>query len=99
MADLKNFLKLIIIIFVLLFVLAFIISGISYLTSPPTFANYNDNVTIDIGQDGYLTAHIDKSREYKSENIADGEVKTDSNFILKWAHARNTLTYGKMHDS
>ena len=89
MADLKNFLKLIIIFIAILFVLAFIGGAIYNLTAPPSFANYNDNVTIDIGQDGYLTAHIDKSLEYKSENIADGEVKTDSNFILKWAHARN----------
>ncbi len=89
MSDLKDFLKIIIIIFALLFVLSFIGMGILNLTSPPSFANYNDNVTIDIGQDGYLIAHIDKALEYKSENIADGEVKTSSNFILKWAHARN----------
>lgn len=84
-------LKYILFIFIGLLVLGFIIGGISFLISPPSIASYDDSVTIDIGQDGYLIANINKSLQYKSENIADGEVKTSDypNTILKWKDARN----------
>ena len=89
MNDLKNLFKIILIAFGLLFVLSILVSAISNFNSPPSFADYDDNVTIDIGHDAYLIAHIDKALQYKSENIPDGEVKTSSNFVLKWVNAQN----------
>ena len=91
MNDLKNLFKIILIIFALLFVLSILIGVISNFNSPPSVAGIGDNVTIDIGQDGYLVANIDKALEYSNKNIADGEVQvpTSAYKVLKWVHARN----------
>ena len=91
MNDLKNVFKIILVIFVLLFVLGILVGGISNFNSPPSVAGLGDNVTIDIGGDGYLVAHIEKALEYNSKNIADGEVQvpTSEYKVLKWIHAKN----------
>lgn len=88
MMNLKSMIKLVLIGFLVLFVLGMIIGGISFLTSPPSFASFDDNVTIDIGQDGYLKATIDEALQYKCENIPDGEVN-NSKSIINWKNARN----------
>lgn len=88
MKDFKSIIKYVLIAFVILYVLGIIIGGISFLTSPPSVAGINDKVTIDIGQDGYLIATLDEALQYRSENIADGEVN-NSDSIIKWKDARN----------
>lgn len=88
MSTLKNFLKFAIFVFIVLLIFIFIVGSIGYLTSPPSIAGNNDKVSLDIGQDGYLIGTIDNALQYKSENIADGEVNA-SNLIVKWKDARN----------
>ena len=88
MSTLKNFLKFAIFVFFVLLIFIFIVGSIGYLTSPPSIAGNNDKVSLDIGQDGYLIGTIDNALQYKSENIADGEVNA-SNLIVKWKDARN----------
>lgn len=88
MKDIKSIIKYALIAFVALYVFGLIIGGIGILTSPPSFASNDDNVTIDIGQDGYMIAKIDKALQYKSENIPDGEIN-NSNIIIKWKNAKN----------
>ena len=89
MEILKKLLKFGAYVFVILFVLGLLIGGVIYLTSPPSYAGFDDNVILDIGQDGYMIATIDDALEYKNEKIPDGEVKVSSNTVLKWKDARN----------
>ena len=89
MEILKKLLKFGAYVFVILFVLGLLIGGVIYLTSPPSYAGFNDKVILDIGQDGYMIATIDDALEYKNEKIPDGEVKVSSNTVLKWKDARN----------
>ena len=86
---LKKLLKFGAYVFVILFVLGLLIGGVIYLTSPPSYAGFNDKVILDIGQDGYMIATIDDALEYKNEKIPDGEVKISSDTVLKWKDARN----------
>ena len=89
MEILKKLLKFAAYIFVILFILGLVIGGVIYLTSPPSYAGFNDNVILDIGQDGYMIATIEDALEYKNEKIPDGEVKISSDTVLKWKDARN----------
>lgn len=95
MKDIKSIITYVVIAFVLLYVLAVVIGGIYFLLAPPSFASPGDNVTIDIGQDGYLTATIDEALQYKSENIPNGEVN-NSDTIIKWKDARNISFVNEM---
>ena len=69
MEILKKLLKFGAYVFVILFVLGLLIGGVIYLTSPPSYAGFNDKVILDIGQDGYMIATIDDALEYKNEKI------------------------------
>lgn len=87
-SSLKSIIVLFAVIFLILLILGFVLGFISLLTSPPSYASQSDNVTLDIGEDGYLIATIDKALAYDSKDIGDGEVSS-SNGIVKWKNARN----------
>lgn len=95
--DIKRIVKVIAVLVVIIYVISIVAGAISYFTSPPSYAGYDDNVIIDIGNDGYLVANITNALEYKSKNIPDGEVN-GSHGIVKWKDARNvSFVYSAGH--
>lgn len=91
MADFQSIKRAVIflaLIFIIIIILGLAAGVISFLTSPPSFASYHDNVTLDIGEDGYLIAKIDKALAYDSKSIENGEVNS-SEGMIEWKNARN----------
>ncbi|WP_407375750.1 hypothetical protein [Methanobrevibacter sp.] len=88
----RNIILLLIIIIALVLVKMFVVGSFFNLIFPePSRADENDNVTVDIGGDGFLVATIKYSLLVNEKNISDSSFET-ADGTFRWYGAKN-ITY------
>ncbi|WP_458402939.1 hypothetical protein [Methanobrevibacter sp.] len=88
----RNILLLIIIVIALVSVWVFIVGSAGNLIFPePPRADTSDNLTVDIGGDGFLVARLSETLVLSEENISDSSFET-AHGTFRWYGAKN-ITY------
>lgn len=80
------------VLLVAIIVASFIVGSIINVVTPPTEANYDDEVVEDIGGDNVLVATLKHCLKIKEEGIPDESFKTHLGQDLSWKNAKS-ITY------